>query len=364
MTILQFIADNFVMFFELIGLLIILRISVHVSARKKQMTITVVILLLAETACFHLEQWTQTFPELSLWRPLLTACVYSLYPIILLFLMQIIANTLPRRQFLLLLIPEFLCIPVYFTSQWTRLVCYFSEDNHYTGGPLSRLPYAIFGFYLLMFVIYNFLYFKNYSVVNRVVLSYIVVMSGVGMLFFVLFREDEDYCALFTSALLLYYILIYIHISKIDPLTRLLNRQSYYEDQKDGAKAITGVISADMNDLKYYNDTFGHEGGDTALVAIANILRTRCGPGGTVYRIGGDEFVIFYTRTGEAAITAAIADMREALAQTPYKCAFGFALKTPEMSMREVLAEADRNMYADKATMKKLTRTEEAPEVL
>ena len=188
-------------------------------------------------------------------------------------------------------------------------------------------------------------------------LSYIVFVSCAGMVCFMLFRDGADYSALFTSALLLYYILVYIHMAKIDPLTSLLNRQSCYSDIKSKARAITGIVSVDMNDLKYFNDSFGHEAGDAALTVIAGILQAHCGRGGIVYRIGGDEFIIFYIGAEEAEIAAAIDAMRKALAQTPYACAFGYARKTPELSMHDALLAADREMYADKATLKKLSRS-------
>ena len=82
----NYILENFTMLYELLGLVVILGVSAHLSQRMKKLTVTVVILLFIESIVFSLERWTQTFEHLSILRPLLTACLYSLYPLILMVL--------------------------------------------------------------------------------------------------------------------------------------------------------------------------------------------------------------------------------------------------------------------------------------
>ena len=351
----NYVVENYEMILELIGLLVVLGISVHVSERIKRLTLAVVILMFVESGCFHVERWTQSFEQLSMLRPMLTAAIYSLHPVILVLIMQItVSERLPARTLLRLLIPELISVPLYFTSQWTHLIFWYRQDNHYvTGpGPLSYWPYAIFFLYSLLFLIHNLRFFKRYSGKSRLSTVFIVCAPLLGVLYYKLYSIDKDYSALFTAALLLYYIFVYIHMAKIDPLTSLLNRQSYYQDMQLGEKSITGVVSVDMNELKYLNDNFGHEAGDKALKTISAILHERCGRGGIAYRIGGDEFMILYTGTGEKDITAAIDDMRAGLSETPYTCAFGLAMVKPGSTIHEALVEADAQMYADKAKLK------------
>lgn len=64
------------------------------------------------------------------------------------------------------MIPEILSIPVYYSSQWTRIVFFFREENHYAGGLIPNLPYYIF-FYAAIFVISNFIYLRNNYNVNK-----------------------------------------------------------------------------------------------------------------------------------------------------------------------------------------------------
>ena len=350
----EFILDNYVMFFELIGLLIVIEASVHITSEMKKKTLAAVLLLFAETLFFVIERWSQTFDHYIVLRPMMTACLYSVYPLILIFLMQIIANRrLKKKLILFVMIPEIVSIPMYFSSQWTHLVCWFTESNSYAAGPLRLWPYFIFGIYTIVFLIQNGLYFRHYSKRIRLIAAYIVIGPIAGVLLYMMLNSDRDYSALFTSAIVLYYIFIYIHMSRIDPLTRLLNRQSFYRDLRVRTKSITCIVSADMNDLKYFNDNLGHEAGDEALKTVSAVMRDHSGRGGTVYRVGGDEFVIIYTNKREEDVVSAIAEMRARMAETPYVCAFGYAMKSRGDDLSEVVKLSDKRMYENKEELKK-----------
>ncbi len=347
------ILDNYPMLLEMVGLMLLLNISTYIPEQMRKMTRCALLLLLLESICFNLEQWTQSFDTLSPARPFLTACVYSLYPMILFFLMRIILEEKPsRRTMLLFLVPELISVPLYFTSQWTHLVCWFSEGNHYFGGPLSYLPYFVVVYDALLILYKNYNYFKVFNDKDRRTAAYTVVAPLAGMVLLQVFQGGGDYSALLTASILLYYAFVYIHMAKIDPLTSLFNRKCCYEDLQSRAKSITAVASVDMNDLKYFNDNEGHQAGDEALKTVAAILREHCGQGGTVYRVGGDEFIILYSHTGEIEIRGAISAMREKLSETLYTCAFGYAMMGPGQSIDQAMVTADQAMYADKAAIK------------
>ena len=80
-----------------------------------------------------------------------------------------------------------------------------------------------------------------------------------------------------------------------DRLTGLLNRHSYYrriEQQfrdKEQLK-IAAFIMIDLDNLKYVNDTYGHDFGDDYIKAAAKVLKLFQNDGGIVARISGDEF--------------------------------------------------------------------------
>ena len=53
------------------------------------------------------------------------------------------------------------------------------------------------------------------------------------------------------------------------------------------------MLLMDLDGLKYINDTFGHNEGDKAISAFADILKTTLRKDDIIGRIGGDEFVVF-----------------------------------------------------------------------
>ena len=341
------------MLMEMLGLYLLTRISAHIPEQMKLATRKALVLLLVTCVCFYLERWTQSFEKLSLLRPLLTACVYSLYPLVLFFLMRVtMSEDLTRKKLLLMLLPELIVVPFYFTSQWTHLIFWFEPDKRYTAGPLRSLPYVVVFFYSICFLYQNYRYFKAFNRTDQMIAAYTVLAPLLGMVLLRVIVDDGDYGTLLTSAILLYYAFLYIHLAKIDPLTGLFNRKCCYEDIQAKAAEITAVVSVDMNDLKYYNDNMGHQAGDEALRTVAKVLRNSCGVGGTVYRVGGDEFTILYSDVGESWVRNAIIGMREALSQTPYVCAFGFAMVWRGGSIDEAMVAADQAMYADKAAIK------------
>ena len=52
------------------------------------------------------------------------------------------------------------------------------------------------------------------------------------------------------------------------------------------------ILYADLDNFKYYNDTFGHEIGDVVLVEFAQLLKKVTGDDGFAVRYGGDEFLV------------------------------------------------------------------------
>ncbi len=82
-----------------------------------------------------------------------------------------------------------------------------------------------------------------------------------------------------------------------DDLTGLPNRRLLAElfaqaaDEAERNDARLAVLFIDMNDFKQINDRYGHEVGDKALVAAADIMRRTVRGADIVARLGGDEFV-------------------------------------------------------------------------
>lgn len=82
-----------------------------------------------------------------------------------------------------------------------------------------------------------------------------------------------------------------------DSITGLLNRNAYYRRieklfrDRDALK-ITSFIMIDLDNLKYVNDTYGHDFGDDYIKTAATALKKFQSYGGIVSRLSGDEFSI------------------------------------------------------------------------
>ncbi len=99
-------------------------------------------------------------------------------------------------------------------------------------------------------------------------------------------------------------------LSITDALTKLHNRRHFDEvfskqlsiAQREGKKIALAIIDIDY--FKQYNDTYGHQEGDRALIAISKTIKSLMyRPNDYCFRIGGEEFAMLYLyKTKENAI--------------------------------------------------------------
>ncbi len=84
-------------------------------------------------------------------------------------------------------------------------------------------------------------------------------------------------------------------LNEYDPLCNILNRRGFIERairlNRDNIGKNAVCVFLDLDYLKEINDTFGHAEGDTALIAVSDILRKTVRSNDLVARIGGDEFI-------------------------------------------------------------------------
>src|SRR5262249_27835797 len=84
--------------------------------------------------------------------------------------------------------------------------------------------------------------------------------------------------------------------ARVDPLTGVANRRQLTEDLEQllGSPYHLHHSAAlcDIDRFKQYNDRFGHQAGDEALRRVAGAMRGAIRQGDSVYRYGGEEFLI------------------------------------------------------------------------
>jgi diguanylate cyclase (GGDEF)-like protein len=93
----------------------------------------------------------------------------------------------------------------------------------------------------------------------------------------------------------------YLQASLTDPLTGLGNRRALVTNGPSGDYAL---ISLDLDHFKEVNDSFGHAAGDTVLTLVAQVLTRSIRDGDSVFRMGGEEFLIVLPGAGETSSIA------------------------------------------------------------
>lgn len=112
----------------------------------------------------------------------------------------------------------------------------------------------------------------------------------------------------------------------IDGLTGLYNRKEIQSQIEEALASVDreqfSLVMLDIDNFKQVNDTYGHQEGDTVIVALADILRNRrVGHAKNVSsgRWGGEEFMVLLRGT-DVASASYIADlMRECFANTRFQ---------------------------------------------
>jgi diguanylate cyclase (GGDEF)-like protein/PAS domain S-box-containing protein len=147
-----------------------------------------------------------------------------------------------------------------------------------------------------------------------------------------------------------------------DSLTELYNR-TYLEKVLGNVyrerHLPLNFIICDLNGLKLVNDTFGYTEGDKLLKRVAKILRYCSRKEDIVARWGGDEFFILLPRSTASEVEDVLYKIRNICASTkdqkiPLNMSMGISARTSlEQDFREVIKEAEDNMYTNKLLERK-----------
>lgn len=93
--------------------------------------------------------------------------------------------------------------------------------------------------------------------------------------------------------------------AQLDPLTQLYNKRMVHEfltalfRRQDAGLAKIALGFIDIDHFKQVNDKCGHQAGDYALKAVADILNRLTRPGDFIGRYGGEEFIVLLNNINE-----------------------------------------------------------------
>ena len=151
-----------------------------------------------------------------------------------------------------------------------------------------------------------------------------------------------------------------------DSLTGLKSRAGFEpmtEKRKGPTGAISSLLMVDVDDFKAINDEYGHPAGDVALKSLASILRKTVRDKDSVFRWGGDEFVIILPDASPEVVTIVAERIRAAVEN------YGLYSLTVSIGIAKIindnvgaaLAEADKAMYEAKKLKNSVATFKEDP---
>ncbi len=156
----------------------------------------------------------------------------------------------------------------------------------------------------------------------------------------------------------------YENLAYRDSLTGLFNRLAYDRaiSSVDVTTASYIVVIFDLNNLKFFNDTYGHTIGDTYIKDSSSLIQQAFKNLGPVYRIGGDEFCIlmkeksiFQYETATRQLDTLVYNYNRVSEILKINIAYGYGLYDPKIDrdIYETRNRADAMMYERKFFMKK-----------
>lgn len=161
-----------------------------------------------------------------------------------------------------------------------------------------------------------------------------------------------------------------------DQLTGVLNRRGMEEmfdkelarAQRRSAPLSVGVL--DIDNFKKFNDTYGHDVGDDALIHLATVVRKYLRPQDSLARYGGEEFVILLPDANEADAAQALVRLQRELTREFFmtgqtKLVITFSAGVTELQPGEkldlALKRADVAMYQAKQAGRNRVVTSSSP---
>ena len=152
-----------------------------------------------------------------------------------------------------------------------------------------------------------------------------------------------------------------------DPVTGLLNHRAFHKRYEEEARRTAAAGSSlavamlDLDNFKFFNDSYGHGAGDDVLRQVADALRGACRGGDSLARFGGDEYALLLPDVGAdvtadeiaARLTSGLRDVLyrppEGASPIPVSLSVGVALFPADAPHRSaVLALADERLMRAK----------------
>ena len=159
---------------------------------------------------------------------------------------------------------------------------------------------------------------------------------------------------------------------EIDPLTEVGNRRSF-QSRIEHIHLLSlrynrpySIIICDVDNFKLYNDTYGHQQGDYALISVSNVMKSSIRRTDEIFRWGGEEFIVILPELSHAEALKVAENLRAAVQQLKLKheksdlhvvtlscgVASFYPWKTGDIGWEYVVKQADEALYRAKTGKK------------
>jgi len=243
-----------------------------------------------------------------------------------------------------------------------------SELGVYSRGPLFLLSafitylFLIFGVFLVIFNV------KKVMKPDLALILFIGVIPIIGGIIQSLFYGILTMWSSAGIALLMGYLFLQDRMIRLDLLTGVWNRESFYYTYSRKIKMSPdkrfGAIYFDIDNLKFVNDKYGHLEGDKAIKLVIEVIRKVIPFGSVICRLGGDEFIIICNSQTQDEINVVLESIKEQflinklVKEKDYKleCSFGADIYTSDcISINTFISRLDKLMYEEKFKKKNLS---------
>jgi diguanylate cyclase (GGDEF)-like protein len=159
-----------------------------------------------------------------------------------------------------------------------------------------------------------------------------------------------------------------VRLASVDPLTGLHNRRVFFELAEE-TLACEGALTAIMLDIDHFkrvNDLYGHDVGDQAIAAVAEMAAAE---EAIVGRLGGEEFAMLLSGRSLAEGASLAENLRRRIAALRFEtangpmtltCSFGVSERNTADTIDDLLKRADVALYAAKTSGRNRVATADA----
>ncbi len=230
-----------------------------------------------------------------------------------------------------------------------------SAEGIYSRGPLYLYNEVLGILFVVIWGIYTFIEFSYVEPIDKL---HIAELLGIQVCAIILQGLNSTYKIIYICGafmIMLYYAFITEVYGKYDKMTTVRNR-AYYDFYLRRIKPASrySVIMFDANGLKNINDTLGHKEGDKLICCVASAVNKAVAQNGSVYRVGGDEFIAIIRSQEEEIVNRINSYALELLSEYGKNLSFeptvssGIAIHENGEEYSSVLIRAEESMYKAK----------------